>query len=68
MRSWGRFGPEIDGTTEEFRLVGMDHFNAMFEDKTTGSWWRQATGEAVTGPRKGMALKEYPIYQKSLKE
>ena len=46
----------------------MDHFNAMFEDTTTGSWWRQATGEAVTGPRKGMTLKEYPIYQKSLKE
>ena len=60
--------PIIDGTNEAFRLVGMDHFNAMFEDKTTGSWWRQATGEAVTGPRKGMTLKEYPIYQKSLKE
>ena len=60
--------PIIDGADEAFRLVGMDHFNAMFEDKTTGSWWRQATGEAVTGPRKGMILKEYPIYQKSLKE
>ncbi len=60
--------PIIDGTNEEYRLVGMDHFNAMFEDKTTGSWWRQATGEAITGPRKGMKLNEYPMYQKSLKE
>jgi hypothetical protein len=32
--------------SETFRLVGMDHFNAMFEDRTTRSWWRQATGEA----------------------
>lgn len=60
--------PIIEGTNEQFRLVGMDHFNAMFEDATTGSWWRQATGEAVTGARKGMTLHEYPIYQKSLKE
>jgi hypothetical protein len=50
------FSPTIDGKSESFRLVGMDHFNAMFEDRTTGSWWRQATGEAVAGPRKGRAL------------
>ena len=47
------FSPTIDGKAESFRLVGMDHFNAMFEDKTTGSWWRQATGEAVAGPQEG---------------
>ena len=26
------FEPSVDGKAESFRLVGMDHFNAMFED------------------------------------
>ena len=52
------FEPVVNGQPEQFRLVGMDHFNAMFEDATTGSWWRQATGEAVTGKRKGARLPE----------
>ena len=33
------FSPVVDGRTESFRLVGMDHFNATFEDAGTGSWW-----------------------------
>ncbi|MFZ9760427.1 MAG: DUF3179 domain-containing (seleno)protein [Candidatus Kapaibacteriota bacterium] len=60
--------PMIDGTNETFRLVGMDHFNAMFEDATTKSWWRQANGEAITGPNKGKMLNEYPVFQKTLRE
>ncbi|MEO7046706.1 MAG: DUF3179 domain-containing (seleno)protein, partial [Ferruginibacter sp.] len=40
------FSPFVNGKFEKFRLVGMDHFNAMFEDATTKSWWRQATGVA----------------------
>jgi len=44
------FEPLVHGQPEKFRLVGIDHFNAMFEDATTRSWWRQSTGEAVTGP------------------
>ncbi|MFM8839717.1 MAG: DUF3179 domain-containing (seleno)protein [bacterium] len=60
--------PIIDGKNETFRLVGMDHFNAMFEDASTGSWWRQANGEAITGPSKGKTLREYPVFQKTLKE
>src|SRR5205814_3665155 len=44
------FDPVVDGRIERFRLVGMDHFNAMFEDVRTRSWWRQATGEAMVGP------------------
>ena len=52
------FSPMVKGKKENFRLVGMDHFNAMFEDKTTKSWWRQATGEAITGPLKGTKLEE----------
>ena len=60
------FSPVVQGRVEQFRLVGMDHFNAMFEDMTTKSWWRQATGEAVTGPRKGMVLEEIPSGQMAL--
>jgi len=52
------FEPVVKGHHEKFRLVGMDHFNAMFEDGTTKSWWRQETGEAVTGPLKGESLPE----------
>ncbi|MEO7990691.1 MAG: DUF3179 domain-containing (seleno)protein [Chryseolinea sp.] len=52
------FEPMVKGKHETFRLVGMDHFNAMFEDVTTKSWWRQATGEAITGSLKGEALPE----------
>lgn len=60
------FSPVVNGQPEEFRLVGMDHFNAMFEDSRTGSWWRQATGEAITGPMKGSSLEEIPSQQTSL--
>lgn len=60
------FAPIVDGRAETFRLVGMDHFNAMFEDKTTGSWWRQATGEAMVGPMKGKVLNEIPSQQTTL--
>lgn len=57
------FSPLVDGTADTFRLVGMDHWNAMFEDSRTGSWWRQATGEAVAGPLTGKRLAEIPSQQ-----
>lgn len=60
------FHPEVGGRVEEFRLVGMDQFNAMFEDRSTGSWWRQANGEAVVGPLEGTALEEIPSVQVTL--
>jgi len=60
------FDPVVDGKGEDFRLVGMDHFNAMFEDATTGSWWRQATGAAIAGPRKGKVLAELESQQVTL--
>ena len=60
------YEPLVNGQPEKFRLVGMDHFNAMFEDASTGSWWRQATGEAVTGSRKGAALPEVASSQLTL--
>lgn len=62
------FSPFVDGEPETFRLVGMDHFNAMFEDETTGSWWRQANGEAIAGPRKGAMLPELPSEQMTLRQ
>ncbi|MBC8047622.1 MAG: DUF3179 domain-containing protein [Fimbriimonadaceae bacterium] len=60
------FDPVINNKKEEFRLVGMDYFNAMFEDATTKSWWRQATGECVAGKLKGDFLNEIPSQQMSL--
>ncbi|QQR88145.1 MAG: DUF3179 domain-containing protein [Flavobacteriales bacterium] len=60
--------PTVDGRQEHFRLVGMDHFNAMFEDSRTGSWWRQATGECIAGPLKGQTLTEVPSQQMTLSE
>ncbi|MEO6759559.1 MAG: DUF3179 domain-containing (seleno)protein [Saprospiraceae bacterium] len=67
-RSGRIFSPIVNGKQEQFRLVGMDHFNALLEDATTGSWWRQATGEAVAGPLKGMQLMELPSTQTTLRE
>lgn len=60
------FSPVVEGKVETFRLVGMDHFNAMFEDATTKSWWAQATGQCIAGPRKGMQLEEIPSEQTTI--
>ncbi|QIP16176.1 DUF3179 domain-containing protein [Spirosoma aureum] len=62
------FSPMVQGQADEFRLVGMDHFNAMFEDKRTGTWWRQATGEAVVGPLRGQTMLELAARQMTLGE
>jgi hypothetical protein len=56
----------VDGVPDNFRLVGMDHFNAMFEDSRTKSWWRQVSGEAITGSLKGKALGEIQSQQMAL--
>lgn len=60
------YSPLVHGRPQSFRLVGMDHFNAMFEDEATGSWWQQATGMAIAGPLKGARLKEIPSAQYTL--
>ncbi|MEP6615359.1 MAG: DUF3179 domain-containing (seleno)protein [Ginsengibacter sp.] len=67
-RSGRVFEPIVNGRYEKFRLVGMDHFNAMFEDASTHSWWRQATGEAIAGKLKGQKLNEVLSSQTSLEE
>jgi hypothetical protein len=66
-RSGRVFSPVVDGKAENFRLVGMDHFNAMFEDESTRSWWRQASGEAIAGPLKGQTLDEIFSEQMTLR-
>jgi hypothetical protein len=60
------YSPMVNGRYISFRLVGMDHFNAMFEDAATKSWWQQATGVAITGPLKGTRLTEIPSAQMRL--
>jgi hypothetical protein len=62
------YSPVVNGRNENFRLVGMDHFNAMFEDATTKSWWQQATGVSIAGPLKNNRLRELDSYQSSLSE
>lgn len=65
-RSGRVYDPRLDGKVESFRLVGMDHYNAMFEDKSTLSWWRQINGEAIAGELKGKTLNEIPSQQMTL--
>jgi hypothetical protein len=60
------FEPMVNGEHEKFRLAGMDHFNAMFEDASTKSWWRQVNGEAIAGKLKGQFLPEVFSIQTSL--
>ena len=65
-RSGRVFSPVVNGNITNFSLVGMDKFNAMFEDEETGSWWQQATGIAIAGKMKGTALPEIYSRQMSL--
>lgn len=60
------YSPVVNGKNESFRLVGMDHFNAMFEDADTHSWWQQATGMSIAGKLKGTKLTELPSRQETL--
>ena len=60
------YSPRVDGVLEDFRLVGMDRFNSIFEDRRTKSWWRQVNGEAITGQLKGKQLNEIPSEQMTL--
>ncbi|MBS1949630.1 MAG: hypothetical protein OJF59_000112 [Cytophagales bacterium] len=62
------YEPIVKGKFEKFRLVGMDHFNAMLEDMSTQSWWRQVNGEAVTGKLKGEVLPEMESMQMTIKK
>ncbi len=61
------FDPVVDGEHLNFRLVGMNHYNAIFEDKATKSWWFQATGISVAGKLKGSKMQEISSEQMTLK-
>jgi hypothetical protein len=65
-RTGRAYRPAVEGQWQKFRLVGMDRFNAMFEDEKTGSWWRQSNGLCVAGPLKGKRLEEIPSQQVEL--
>jgi hypothetical protein len=51
---------EIDGRRLRFHLTGINNQNFLMTDEQTGSWWQQATGEAVFGPLKGRHLDLVP--------
>ncbi len=51
----------------EFMLVGAVNYNAVLRDSITNTWWRQETGEAAKGARKGDQLEDIYFEQMSLK-
>ncbi len=57
----------VEGEPLQLSLVGAITYNAILKDAKTGTWWRQETGEAVKGKRKGMQLEDVPMEQMSLK-
>jgi hypothetical protein len=67
-RSGRAYEPLVESQVADFRLVGMDHFNAMFEDAGTGSWWRQVSGRAVAGPLTGQQLPVVQVTQLSVQD
>ncbi len=60
------YSPIINGTRQNFRLVGARHYNAIIEDEGTNTWWYQATGHAAVGQLKGQHLTELPYEQSTL--
>jgi len=60
------YSPVINGTRQNFRLVGARHYNAIVEDEGTKTWWYQATGQAAVGRLKGQHLNELPYEQSTL--
>lgn len=39
-----------------FRLAGINNQNFIMRDEETGTFWQQVSGEAISGPLKGMSL------------
>jgi hypothetical protein len=60
------YNPVINGSRQNFRLVGARHYNAIIEDESTKTWWYQATGNAAVGELKGHQLQELPYEQATL--
>jgi len=47
----------------EMRLAGLLRQNSVYQDLETGSFWQQADGRAIAGPRRGQVLEEIPSGQ-----
>ncbi|MEP7220777.1 MAG: DUF3179 domain-containing (seleno)protein [Bacteroidota bacterium] len=65
-RTGATFQPVIDNQPLNFRLIGANHYNAIFQDRATGSLWYQATGEAAVGPLQGKRMPLVPSQQVTL--
>lgn len=48
----------IDGRKLNFHLAGINNQNFIMRDEETGSWWQQASGEAILGPLQGRRLNQ----------
>lgn len=46
----------MDGRKLHFHIGGLNNENVLLQDEETGSWWQQATGEAILGPMAGRGL------------
>ena len=46
----------MDGRVLNFRLAGINNQNFIMQDRETGSWWQQVSGEAIRGPLRGKRL------------
>lgn len=46
----------MDGRVLHFRLAGINNQNFIMQDRETGSWWQQVSGEAIQGPLQGKRL------------
>jgi hypothetical protein len=47
----------VNGCQLHFRLAGINNQNFIMQDKETGTWWQQVSGEAILGPLKGQRLR-----------
>jgi len=47
----------VNGRQLHFRLAGINNQNFIMQDKETGTWWQQVSGEAILGPLKGQRLR-----------
>jgi hypothetical protein len=47
---------ESGGRKLSFHLAGINNENFIMQDEQTGSWWQQASGEAIAGPLRGQRL------------
>jgi len=46
----------VDGRVLNFRLAGINNQNFIMQDRETGTWWQQVSGEAILGPLAGKKL------------